>query len=274
MTDTFPRQQARTRNFSLGRAALVPDLAGRPQGCVLAQQRRQRPGDLPVGDRLPSAAWRPRPAPSGWWWTLWPSAPGRTSRRRSGRAGNGPGSGRRRGRVRHRRRVHDGARSRWQARSTPSSSRPAAKARGRRRCLARHRPATRSVRPADRLRLRGCAADHRPGDRPGQRADRAWRDERGRSRLRPGRVRRGRGNGPDAWLLVGARRVGPAGRAGRRLGLEPLAHRRPGQPWQRASHSRIPGGRHPERRGRAADRRPGRRQRRGAVGYRRVSLPH
>ncbi len=56
------------------------------------------------------------------------------------------------------------------------------------------------------LRVIDVAGRHRPGGgRPGRRAGRL---------VRPGRVHRRRGDGPDPRLLVGAGRLGPAGRPG------------------------------------------------------------
>ena len=95
---------------------------------------------------------------------------------------------------------------------------------------------------------------------------------RGRD-VRAGGVHRGRGDGPDPRLLVVPGRLGAAGGAGGRDAGEPVAHRRPGQPGPGARRGGLSGGRHPERRGVRAAGQAGRQHRGGGHRPRRVPLP-
>ena len=97
------------------------------------------------------------------------------------------------------------------------------------------------------LRPGGRAAGGQPG-RPGRRPG-AGRRAAPRRDVRAGRVHRGRGDGPVPRLLVVPGRLGAAGGAGGRDAGEPVAHRRPGQPGPPARRGGLPGRRHPERRG-------------------------
>ena len=82
----------------------------------------------------------------------------------------------------------------------------------------------------------------RPGRRPGPGGS-GGRD------VRAGGVHRGRGDGPVPRLLVVPGRLGAAGGAGGRDAGEPVAHRRPGQPGPPARRGGLSGRGHPERRG-------------------------
>ena len=115
---------------------------------------------------------------------------------------------------------------------------------------------------------RGAAGGQprRPSRRPGP----------GRSRgrdVRAGGVHRGRGDGPDPRLLVVAGRLGAAGGAGGRDAGEPVAHRRPGQPGPDARRGGLSGRGHPERRGVPGTGQAGRHHRGGRDRPRRVPLP-
>ena len=255
MTDSFPRQQARTRQLHASarpRSFKISPDGGTVRSC--ASQRRHRPGDLPVG------AGRGRRAASGWSPTR-PSSPAPVRERRPPRekarrerVSASTAGGHRR--LRHRRAVQPWPRSRWPA-GLPGRPRPTARAAPsgscatprRRRSIPRPDPAGRRVAYVSARRAAGAPTSATGADRalagPGRRT--------GGVSLRPGRVRRGRGDGPDPRLLVGAGRLGPAGRPGRRdarcsAGTSPTRPTRtPGQP-----RSRYPAAGHAERRGLAA----------------------
>ena len=87
-----------------------------------------------------------------------------------------------------------------------------------------------------------------------------------------GRVRRRRGDGPRARLLVGPRRAAAPRRAGRRVVGAALAHRRPRTSRAAGDGDALPGGGHAERRRHRGDRRTRRLAARRRVGHRRPAL--
>ena len=237
MTDSFPRQQARTQGFSLGvprSFQISPD--GEPGG-LPAQPGRRRPGHLPVGARR-----RHRPGTPG-------RRPGQGrlagrghDRRRAGQPGADARAGGGHRRIRHRRRAH-GGRVRPGRPGLPGGPDGGRLPAGDPGPGSRVRPAARPGRAAGRLRLRGRAAGHRPGDRRGHRDHRAGR--RAGAQLRAGRVHRGRGDGPHPGLLVGARRHGPArGQGGQHArpaaGTSPTRRTRTGPPPRSPTRRRAP----------------------------------
>ena len=99
MTDTFPRQYARTQRLTLGEPRNVTVSPDGRRVVFLRSRGRQRPGQLPVGAR------RRRPARSGWSPTRC-AARRRPRRRRPARRGAGPARAGPRGRRRHHRVRH------------------------------------------------------------------------------------------------------------------------------------------------------------------------
>ncbi len=253
----------------------LPGIGRRRPGHVPALARGRRPGDLPVGGG------HGHRAPSGWSPTR-----GRLARtRRTSRPRNEPGAS-------------------GSARPPPGSwpTPPTARARSRssrsparstRSRLARPTPTPRLIatqtpaldpRPDSTgtkvayvhdgaLRVVDLVSGRRLGDRGGRRP--------GRGHVRPGGVRRGRGDGPFPRLLVVARRQPAAHRPGRRVPGPAVVHRRPRQPGQGADAGALPGRRHPQRprvAGARHHRQGGRRRRRGQarggrVGPGRLPLP-
>ena len=237
MTDSFPRQQARTQGFSLG----VPrSFQISPDGSRVAFLRSQG-GDDPVTclwvidagtgqERLVAD-----PAKAG--------SRGRGhDRRRAGHPGTDARAGGGHHRIRHRRRAH-GGRVRPGRPGLPGGPDGGRLPAGDPGPGSRVRPPSRPGRAAGRLRLRGRAAGHRPGDRRGHRDHRAGRGAG--AQLRARRVHRGRGDGPHPGLLVGARRHGPArGQGGQHprpaAGTSPTRRTRPGPPPRSPTRRRAP----------------------------------
>ena len=273
MTESFPRQQARTRRFSLG----VPrSFTVAPDGSRVAFLRSQGAGDpvtclwqLHVDTGQEELVADPATLePAGE--DLSPQEKARRERAREQAGGivgfatdraltvaaftlagrvyvtglgssGAPGPGGHPGPRAHRRPVP-------RLRSPPRPHRHAG----------RLRPSGRAARGHDRRR-RGHRAGQ-PGRHPG-------------AFLRRGRVHRRRGDGPDARLLVGAGRRQPAGRPGGREPRPAVAYRRPGQPGAPGRHRGLPRGRHPQRRRLPPAGHPGRPPGRGGHRPRRVPVP-
>ena len=195
MTDTFPRQQARTRRFTLGVPAVVPDLPRRRPGGVPAQQGRRRPGHLPVGARRGHRRGAPGRRPG----RARPRQRGQTERRRP--AGSGPAS---RPPASSRSPPTRGcglaafAPGRAGVRRGPDRRDGAAPVRDRTRRPPAADPRPDPAGPAGRLRAaRGALRVDRPGRRRRTPRSSAPGQDEAEVSVRAGRVRRRRGDGPD-----------------------------------------------------------------------------
>ena len=227
MTDSFPRQSARTQFFSLGAPRSFQVSPRRRHGRLPPLSGRHRPGDLPVG------------AGRGHGQRAAGRRPGEARRRgaRGERAGEGaPGAGaRERPTASSRSRptaISASPRSRWPGSSTWPTSAISGTVCALPGPDARRRPSARSDRRAGGLRQRGRAAG---GRHVATGEDRALAE--------PAAGTDGPGSSPTGWpssspprrwtgprLLVVAGRHRGAGRpGGRGAGAAPV-HRRPGQP--------------------------------------------
>ena len=268
MTDTFPRQYARTQRFTLGEPRNVTVSPDARRAVFL----RSRAGDDPVNCL----------------WTHDIVDGHRGARRRSGRAAVADGRGRATTTCRPRRRPGVNACARAPAASRRSPP------------IGPCRSATFTL--AGRLFVAGlvsAAARELPVDGPvfdphpdplaqrlayvsGSRLRIAeldgstWElagDADRRRHVGQRRLRRRRGDGPVPRLLVEPRWHRDRRLSGRQRPRAALAHRRSGRPAYAAHRAALPGCRHAEPRRHVARAGTRRRQRRGGVGPRRVPVP-
>ena len=249
MTESFPRQEARTRRFTLGvpRAFRVS-----PDGSRVAYLRTKGGAD-PV-----TCLWVLDVATGQERLVADPRSSARTARRRggpaaggTGPAGTGQGAGGRHRGLRDRPGRHGGRLRAVRPRATRCGLTGGGGAAGRARGGHAHARAGSPPRPgraAAGLRLRGRAAGRRLAGGAGR--DRVLADPRGAPGVTFGLPEfiAAEEMGRHARLLVGPGRLGPAGRPGGRDARAPVAHRRSRAPRAPARRGRLPRGRHPERR--------------------------